>query len=373
MLFNDIIGQQAIKQSLRNLVHEERVPHALLINGAEGVGKLSLALAFAQYVNCERRTPEDACGTCPSCVKFAKMEHPDLHFVFPIIKPEGSKTAVCDDFVFDFRRFVLGNPYGTNNEWINRIASGKQGVIYEAESSEIVRKLSLKTYESEYKIMIIWQPERMHAVCANKLLKILEEPPEKTLFLLITEQPDALLTTIQSRTQRINVPLIDREDMSKAIQQRFSLPAEQALHVARIANGSFRKAIEVVESSEEQRFNYEQFVLFMRQAYQRHIFELKNWSDMMAKIGREKQKGFLRYAQRMLRENFILNLHQEELNYLNQDEMQFSQKFSPFVNERNIEKMMEQIALAELHIESNVQAKMVFLDLSLQFTHLLKK
>jgi DNA polymerase-3 subunit delta' len=373
VFFKDIIGQQAIKQRLQNLVHEERIPHALLISGAEGIGKLALALAFAQYVNCERRTPEDSCGTCPSCVKFAKLEHPDLHFVFPIIKPEGSKTAICDDFVFDFRRFILGNPYGTNNEWINRIASGKQGMIYEAESSEIVRKLSLKTYESEYKIMIIWQPERMHAMCANKLLKILEEPPEKTLFLLVSEQPDALLTTIQSRTQRINVPLIDRKDMTKAIQQRFSLTEEQSSHVARIANGNFRKAIEVIESSEEQQFNFEQFVFFMRKAYQRNIFELKTWSDMMAKIGREKQKSFFRYVQRMLRENFILNLHQEELNYLNQNEMQFSQKFSPFVNERNIEEMMEQVALAEVHIESNVQAKMVFLDLSLQFTHLLKK
>ena len=373
MFFKDIIGQQAIKQRLQNLVHEERIPHALLISGAEGIGKLPLALAFAQYVSCERRTQEDACGSCPSCVKFAKLEHPDLHFVFPIIKAEGSKTAICDDFVFDFRRFVLNNPYGTNNEWINRIASGKQGMIYEAESSEIVRKLSLKTYESEYKIMIIWQPERMHAVCSNKLLKILEEPPEKTLFLLVSEQPDALLTTIQSRTQRISVPLIDREDMSKAIQRQFNLTEEQSWHVARIANGNFHKAIEVIESSEEQQFNYDQFVFFMRKAYQRNVFELKSWSDMMAKIGREKQKSFFRYVQRMLRENFVLNLHLEELNYLNQDESQFSQKFSPFVNERNIEEMMEQVALAEAHIESNVQAKMVFLDLSLKFTHLLKK
>nr|WP_221202191.1 DNA polymerase III subunit delta' [Microbacter margulisiae] len=372
-MFRDIIGQETTKQRLKNLVHEERIPHALLINGSAGIGKLSLALAFAQYINCKHPTTDDACGTCPSCVKFAKLEHPDLHFVFPIVKLEKSKVAICDDFVSDFRHFLLQNPYGSNNDWMSQIASEKQGMIYEAESNEIVRKLSLKTYESEYKVMAIWQPERMNAVCANKLLKILEEPPAKTLFLLVSEQPDALLTTIQSRTQRINVPLIHNIDLAEAVQSRFNLSEEHARYVARIANGNFRKALEIIELNEEQKFNFEQFVYFMRQSYQRNVFELKSWSEMMAKIGRERQKSFISYVQKMLRENFILNLKQEELNYLNQDEMQFSQKFSPFVNERNIEAMMDQVDLAELHIEGNVQAKMVFLDLSLQFSHLLKK
>lgn len=374
MFFSTIIGQESVKERLRASVREQRIPHALLLCGGEGIGKLPLAIAFAQYVCCEHRTESDACGVCPSCVKFAKLAHPDLHFVFPIIKPENKSSAICDDFIVDFRKFVLEHPYGTVNEWINGISSGKQGMIYEAESAEILRKLSLKTYESEYKVMIIWQPEKMNISCANKLLKILEEPPEKTLFLLVSETPDMLLTTIQSRTQRINIPLIDSSTMIEALQQNFDLTPDVAASVTRIANGNYRKAEEIIRSSDENQFNFEQFVYLMRMAYARKVIELKQWSEMMAKIGREKQKGFFVYAQKMVRENFILNLHDNELNYLNNNEIDFSQKFSRFINESNVEIIMNDLALGERHIESNVQAKMVFFDLSLKFiVSLIKK
>jgi DNA polymerase-3 subunit delta' len=374
LFFSSIIGQEAIKQRLIATVQEQRIPHALLLCGGEGIGKLPLAIAFAQYVCCEHRTPTDSCGSCPSCVKFAKLAHPDLHFVFPIIKPEGKQSVVCDDFIAEFRDFVLEHPYGTVNEWINGIGSGKQGMIYEAESGEILRKLNLKTYESEYKVMIIWQPEKMNITCANKLLKILEEPPEKTLFLLVSETPDMLLATIQSRTQRINIPQIDRQALEEALHRKFSLTPESASNVARIANGNYRKAEEMIESSDENQFNLEQFIFLMRTAYARKVKEMKQWSEMMAKIGRERQKSFFVYAQKMVRENFILNLHEEELNYLNNNEETFSQRFAPFINERNIESIMTDLAIAERHIEGNVQAKMVFFDLSLKFiVSLIKK
>ncbi|MDP4201559.1 MAG: DNA polymerase III subunit [Bacteroidota bacterium] len=374
MFFSSIIGQEAIKQRLIAAVQEQRIPHALLLCGGEGIGKLPLAIAFAQYVCCEHRTATDSCGSCPSCVKFAKLAHPDLHFVFPIIKPEGKQSSVCDDFVAEFRNFVLEHPYGTVNEWINGIGSGKQGMIYEAESGEILRKLNLKTYESEYKVMIIWQPEKMNITCANKLLKILEEPPEKTLFLLVSEMPDMLLTTIQSRTQRINIPQIERASLEEALHRKFSLTPESAANVARIANGNYRKAEEMIESSDENQFNLEQFIFLMRTAYARKVKEMKQWSEIMAKIGRERQKSFFVYAQKMVRENFILNLHEEELNYLNNNEETFSQRFAPFINERNIESIMTDLAIAERHIEGNVQAKMVFFDLSLKFiVSLIKK
>ena len=374
MFFSSIIGQEPIKKRLIATVEEQRIPHALLLCGGEGIGKLPLAIAFAQYVCCEHRTPTDSCGVCPSCVKFAKLAHPDLHFVFPIIKPEGKQSVVCDDFIADFRHFVLEHPYGTVNEWINGIGSGKQGMIYEAESGEILRKLSLKTYESEYKVMIIWQPEKMNITCSNKLLKILEEPPEKTLFLLVSEMPDMLLTTIQSRTQRVNIPQIERADLEEALHRNFSLTPESAANVARIANGNYRKAEEMIESSDENQFNFEQFVYLMRTAYARKVKEMKGWSEMMAKIGRERQKSFFVYAQKMVRENFMFNLHEEELNYLNNNEETFSQRFSPFINEHNIEAIMTDLALAERHIEGNVQAKMVFFDLSLKFiVSLIKK
>lgn len=374
MFFSSIIGQEAIKQRLIATVQEQRIPHALLLCGGEGIGKLPLAIAFAQYVCCEHRTPTDSCGSCPSCVKFAKLAHPDLHFVFPIIKPEGKQSVVCDDFIAEFRNFVLEHPYGTVNEWINGIGSGKQGMIYEAESGEILRKLNLKTYESEYKVMIIWQPEKMNITCANKLLKILEEPPEKTLFLLVSEMPDMLLATIQSRTQRINIPQIDRVSLEEALHRKFSLTPESASNVARIANGNYRKAEEMIESSDENQFNLEQFIFLMRTAYARKVKEMKQWSEMMSKIGRERQKSFFVYAQKMVRENFILNLHDEDLNYLNNNEETFSQRFAPFINERNIEAIMTDLAIAERHIEGNVQAKMVFFDLSLKFiVSLIKK
>jgi hypothetical protein len=374
LFFSSIIGQEAIKQRLIATVQEQRIPHALLLCGGEGIGKLPLAIAFAQYVCCEHRTPTDSCGSCPSCVKFAKLAHPDLHFVFPIIKPEGKQSVVCDDFIAEFRNFVLEHPYGTVNEWINGIGSGKQGMIYEAESGEILRKLNLKTYESEYKVMIIWQPEKMNITCANKLLKILEEPPEKTLFLLVSEMPDMLLATIQSRTQRINIPQIDRVSLEEALHRKFSLTPESASNVARIANGNYRKAEEMIESSDENQFNLEQFIFLMRTAYARKVKEMKQWSEMMSKIGRERQKSFFVYAQKMVRENFILNLHDEDLNYLNNNEETFSQRFAPFINERNIEAIMTDLAIAERHIEGNVQAKMVFFDLSLKFiVSLIKK
>jgi len=374
MFFSTIIGQETVKERFRASVREQRIPHALLLCGGEGIGKLPLAIAYAQYICCEHRTPTDACGECPSCVKFAKLSHPDLHFVFPIIKPENKTTAVCDDFITEFRKFVLQQPYGTVNEWINGISSGKQGMIYEAESAEILRKLSLKTYESEYKVMIIWQPEKMNISCANKLLKILEEPPEKTLFLLVSETPDMLLTTIQSRTQRINIPLIDVQTMTENLQQKFSLTPEAAANVARIANGNFRKAEEIIQSSDENQFNFDQFIYLMRMAYSKKVAELKQWSEMMSKIGREKQKNFFVYAQKMVRENFMLNLHEKELNYLNNNEIDFSQKFSRFITENNVEIIMQDFALAERHIEGNVQAKMVFFDLSLKFiVSLIKK
>ena len=186
MLFSDIIGQELIKEQLRQTVRAQRLPHAQLFSGAEGVGKLPLALAYAQYINCENRNENDSCGVCPSCVKYNKLIHPDLHFVFPVIKPAGRSSVVCDDFINEFRAMVLENKHFSLNDWYARISGdAKQGMIYANESQEIIRKLNLKTYESEYKIMIIWLPEKMNNQCANKLLKILEEPPEKTVFLLV--------------------------------------------------------------------------------------------------------------------------------------------------------------------------------------------
>jgi DNA polymerase III subunit delta' len=385
MQFSKVLGQQAIKERLIRMVTDQRIPHAMLFRGAEGVGKLALAIAFARYIACENRTETDSCGVCPSCVKYEKLAHPDLHFVFPVIKPANKNSVVCDDFVGQFRKFFIANPYSGVNEWFSVIADdAKQGMIYANESQEIIRKLSLKTYESEYKVMIIWLPERMNIVCANKLLKILEEPPEKTLFLLVSNNPDELLTTILSRTQHLNIPRLEAGDIVTALlsDQGRDITQHDALNIARIANGSYLSALNLLKEGDEKKQNFERFVTVMRLAWQvgnqkdyAALRSLKKWSDDMAAstLGRERQKGFLGYAQHMTRENFILNLQNAGLNYLNLEESGFSSRFARFIHERNVEELMQEFSLAERHIEQNVNAKMVFFDLSLKLIMLLKK
>ena len=385
MYFSDLIGQQDIKNRLIQTVKENRIPHAQLLRGPEGVGKLGLAIAYARYICCENRGETDACGTCPSCVKYNKLAHPDLHFVFPVIKPTGKSSVVCDDFVADFRSTLIESPYFSMQDWYARISDdAKQGMIYGNESQEIIRKLSLKTYESEYKIMIIWLPEKMNDTCANKLLKILEEPPEKTVFLLVSNAPDDIITTILSRTQHIHVPRLTIDDIVLALLQNCDLDITQqdAVNVARISNGSYLAALAILGEDDENKVNFERFVMIMRLAWQvgnrkdhASLKTLRKWSDEMAAsaIGRERQKKFLQYAQHMTRENFILNLQQTDLNYLTTYETDFSRKFSPFINERNVEDIMKEFALAERHIEQNVNAKMVFFDLVLKIIMLLKR
>ncbi len=373
MLFNEIIGQTAVKERLLRSVKEGKIPHAQLFAGKEGVGKLPLAIAFAQYVCCTDKKENDACGACPSCVKFSKLVHPDLHFVFPVVKP-GTSAVVCDNFVEEFREIILEKKYFSYNDWLQKLNAGnKQATIYVNESNEINRKLSLKSYESDYKIMIIWQPEKMNDECANKLLKIIEEPPSKTLFILVSENPDAIITTIQSRTQRINIPNIEIAELRNAITSHFTIAAEDAGDIAHIADGSYISAVETIEMSDENKENFDRFISIMRLAYAKNVKGIKEWSEQMATIGRERQKSFLAYAQRMIRENFMLNFKHKELNYLTKNEYDFSVRFSPFINERNVIDIMNEFALAESHIERNVNAKMVFFDLSLKFIVLLKK
>jgi DNA polymerase-3 subunit delta' len=385
MLFSEIIGQQEVKKRFIRTVAEQRIPHAQLLRGPEGVGKLGLAIAYAQYICCENRTEKDSCGVCPSCIKYKKLAHPDLHFVFPVIKPANKTSVVCDDFIADFRSMILNTPYFGVNEWYAKISGdAKQGMIYGNESEEIIRKLSLKTYESEYKVMIIWLPEKMNIACANKLLKILEEPPEKTVFLLVSNEPDQLLATILSRTQHIQIPRLSEIEITNALfkNDKLEIDVEDAKYASHIASGSYLNAIAILNEGDENKLNFERFRMVMRLAWMvgnkkdhASLKTLKKWSDDMAAagIGRERQKNFLTYAQRLTRENFIRNLQQPELNYLTSVEADFSQNFSPFIHERNVEGLMTEFALAERHIEQNVNAKMVFFDLTLKIIMLLKK
>ncbi len=372
MFFKDIIGQEDVKEQLIGSVKRGTVPHARLFCGPEGVGKLSLAISYAQYLNCLDPQDNDSCGKCSSCLKYKKLAHPDLHFVFPVIKKD--KKEVCDDYINEWRTFVGEHPYFSLSQWLAYVgAENAQGMIYAKESEEIIRKLSLKIYEAKYKTMIIWLPEKMHEACANKLLKIIEEPYDKTVFLLVSNTPDQIITTIQSRCQRVNIHNIAESSIVEALKSEYNITEEDAATVAHIANGSYLKAIETISLDEEHKFFFNLFVQMMRSSYARSIKDIKAIANEIATVGRERQKNFLVYCQRMIREYFVSNLKHSEMIYLNQDESRFGTRFAPFINEKNIIDFTAELALAERHIEQNVNAKMVFFDLCLKITMLLKR
>jgi DNA polymerase-3 subunit delta' len=372
MYFKDIIGQEEAKERLIQNVKEGKIAHAQLFCGGQGIGKLPLAIAYARYLSCQNPNDEDACGKCPNCVKFDKLAHPDLHFVFPVVKKKSSKETVSDDYLPEWRELLKDTPYFNLPMWLQAMGTeNQQALIYVKESDGIIRKLSLKSSQGGYKIMIIWMPEKMNTECSNKLLKLLEEPPAQTLFLLVSEEPDALLTTIQSRTQRIQLHGIREEAIATQLVQRYGVQQEDAVHIAHLSAGNFLKALETIHLNEDSKQFFELFVNLMRLAYQRKIREMKQWSETLAAMGREKQKNFLNYCQQMLRENFIYNFRVSSLVYMNAEERNFSSRFAPFVNEKNVIGIMNELSEAQRHIEQNVNAKMVFFDFALKMIVLL--
>ena len=371
MYFSNIIGQEGVKAQLRRCVDENRLAHALLITGPKGNGKLPIAVALAHYLLCQQRHNGDACNSCPTCVKMNKLIHSDVHFVFPVVKKKsGSDNApISDDYIAEWRELFQKNPYFSYSDWLTTMGvENQQPMIYERESSEILHKLSMQSREGGWKIVIIWLPEKMKEACSNKLLKIIEEPPTDTLFLLVSEEPDTIIPTILSRTQRVEIPRIERNDIIEALVSRYGLTAEDALRVATQSAGNWEKAEEQLRIDTEKELYLEYFSRLMRIAYARNIREMKVWSEQVAALGRERQKGLMEYCQRMIRENFIMNFKHNEMVYLSEDEHNFSVRFSPFVNENNIFGIMEELSEAQRHIERNVNAKMVFFDLALRMT-----
>ncbi|MBO5664954.1 MAG: DNA polymerase III subunit delta [Bacteroidaceae bacterium] len=368
VFFKDIIGQTAIVDRLRRSVDENKLAHALLISGPQGNGKLPIAIALANYLLCGG-SGNDACGACPACVKLSKYIHSDLHFVFPVKKKKGGSDSapVSDDYIAEWRDLLLKNPYFSYDDWLARLdVENQQPMIYERESSEILHKLSMQSREGGWKVVIIWLPEKMKEACSNKLLKIIEEPPHKTLFLLVSEEPDKIIATILSRTQRIDVPRISQTDIENALISRYGLAFDDAKAVAQQSAGNWEKAEEQLSVSEEKALYLDLFMQLMRVAYARNIREMKAWSERVAAMGRERQKRLLEYCQRMIRENFIMNFKDDSMLYMSQAERNFSVRFSPFVNERNIFGIMEELSETQRHIEHNVNAIIVFFYMSLR-------
>lgn len=373
-MFDNIIGQKEYIASLRTAIDNNRLPHALLISGNEGTGGLALAYAAAQYLICPHRHDGDACGQCPQCLQLGKLQHPDVHFVFPVVRKKNQKEApISLDYMGEWRNAFLNNHYLTLNEWTATSGEeNKQAGIFVAEANNIIKTLSVKPFESDYRVMIIWLPEKMNEETANKLLKIIEEPNDMTHFFLVSQEPERIIGTIQSRVQRINLPPIADVDIQQALVSRFNCPQDKAIDYARMSHGSYVEALKLLNDDEERSFYFTKFCEMMRLSYAKKLFDMKEWSEEMSGIGRERQKAYLQYAQQMIRENFIMNFNTPSLNYLNESERTFSSRFHAFVNHNNVTGIMDELALAEKDIMQNVNAKMVFFDLSLKLIMLLK-
>lgn len=373
MKFEKVIGQYEIKEKLTQSFFSNRLSHSYLFYGIPGVGKLSLAIAFAQFLSCENKTETDSCGECPSCKKYEKLIHPDLHFVFPVISGSGKKS-ISDTYISQWRQIVLEDPYFSFREWMIKLGSeNKQGGIYADESSEILRKLNLKTFESDFKIMIIWLPEKMNISCANKLLKILEEPPHNTVFILVSDNNENILTTIRSRTQPVKILGIDDVPLKDFLINKYNIDEERAADIVKISNGSLLEAEEQITLSEETRYNLEQFIKLMRIAYSRKVDEAMKWAEDISKTGREAQKSFLHYCSILLRENFVYNYKLSLLNYMTHEEEDFAKNFAKFITIKNVSVLSELFNLAHFHIERNGNAKIIFTDITFNIMKTLKK
>jgi DNA polymerase-3 subunit delta' len=335
---------------------------------------VAMAIAYAQYISCRNRTETDSCGVCPSCHKYNKLAHPDLHFVFPIFNSPKTKNPVSDDFIGQWREMVLNDPYFDLGNWLSFIeAENAQGLIYERESDSIFKKLNLKSFESEFKVMIIWLPEKMHVACANKLLKLIEEPPNKTLFILITEDEEAVISTIRSRAQLIKFPFIDKDSMKDALLEMEGIDRDLIPDAVHLANGNFTKAKLFINPSDDELFYFQKFQDMMRQAYKREVLEQIQWANEMAGIGRDKQKAFFAFALRMIREYFVMNMKQSEMVYLNQKEKAWGKQFAPFINERNIVPFFNEFEKGITHISWNGNPRIIFLDTALRMVRLIKR
>lgn len=370
MVYEDIIGQQEAKQRLIRMVREERIPHALLFTGREGCGNLPAALAFTQHLYCVGEKNNGPCGTCSPCIKVSKLAHPDLHFVFPIAKSKDVKSSA--DVIKEFREFFLRNRYLTLSAWFNELsAENKQPIIPVEEANDILRKLSYTSYEGSYKIMIIWQPEKMNAEAANKLLKILEEPPEMTIFILVANYPDQLLATIMSRVQQIPFYPVSENEIADALVAFYKVSPDVAKQTAMLADGSYAEAITLLTQNEDNISFLNNFQSFMRLALKFDCGKALQWIDENATSGRERQKQFLQYSLQVFRDSLMYNFGERNLVKLNGQEKEFLEKFAPFISQRNYEKLVEEFNTNYYYVERNANPKILFMDLLLKTNELI--
>lgn len=374
MRFRDIPGHEDVKERLRAMANERRVPHALLLEGPVGSAKFMLIRALAQYIHCENHTPDgDSCGKCPSCLQHQTFNHIDTIYSFPVIKKAG-KSTISNDCFGEFKNFISDSPYMDIEKWIAMLGNiNSQPVIYVEEGAELIRRLNFTARQSLFKIVLLWLPERLKEETANKLLKLIEEPHPDTIFLMSSDNSRAILPTIYSRVQRIAVSRYSDDEIKHFLTASYPVSETDAETLARLSSGNVIEALSLVDISRMRQQFLDYFIELMRKAYQRKIGLLRQWSNDVAALGREQIIKFLDYASRLIRENFILNLHVDRLNYLTEDERKFSVNFARFINERNVLKMFEVLNKAREDIAGNANPKIVLFDLAVKTILLIKQ
>ena len=373
MLFNQIIGQEHIKKHLQQSAENGRVPHAQLFVGKEGCGTLPMAIAYAQFLLCNFSDAVDSCN-----IKCNKLQHPDLHFAFPVTTSDAvKKNPVSDLFLEDWRHFVADQPYGSLFNWLQQIGvENKQGLIGVDEAEAVVKKLQLKSYEGGFKVMIIWMAEKMNIAAANKLLKLIEEPPNKTVFLLITENEEQIINTIRSRCQALHFPALSEQDIANALVVNHQVEDKEAINIAHQAEGNFNKALHLMQSDAADLVFEEWFIAWIRTAFRAKgnaavVQQLISWSDTIAKTGRETQKRFLEYCLQFFRQALLMNYKSDQLVFMETKSSFDLSKFAPFVHSENILDIEKELNDAMYHIERNGNAKIILLDLSMKLTRFL--
>lgn len=372
MLFKDIPGLDTVKDLLLQSVQRSQVAHALLFDGHNGSAALAMALAFSTYINCENRESTDACGQCPSCIQMKKLVHPDVHFIFPVAKTKLQEVPTSDAFLPLWRQFINNSPFVSFSEWLEFIdAENKQAIISVEEARNILRKLTLKSYQGEYKILILWKPELMNISSSNALLKILEEPPAKTLFLLVSDQIDKLLVTILSRTQRIRIPTFSDQEMQQYLSSFYGLESEKAKQITYLSEGNMSAARLLMQEDADKRPTF--FAEWMRICYKKDIHQLIKTADIFDGFSKESQKMILEYSLGIFRDMMVHLQNATELVRVPEEEYEFVQRFSKTVSFHSLEIMIQETNEAYFHIERNVRAKMVFLDISFAIANSFRK
>lgn len=362
-----------MKSRLRNMADTGKLPHALLLEGPAGIGKMSLARAFAQYIHCSHPTADgDSCGQCPSCQQHASFNHIDTIFSFPVVKKD--KLKYSDDYLQEFKELLSEGMFMNFEKWLLKLDNiNAQPLIYVDEANELIRKLNYTAHGSKYKIVIMWLPERMKEDAANKLLKLVEEPYSDTIFIFVSDNGRQILPTIYSRTQRITVKRYDEETIGQYLSETYALEDEDARETAHLSGGNMAMAIEMLSLKKDSSKFLELFMELMRKAYTRSVADLKKWAEKVNDLGRERSMKFYDYCSKMMRENFILNINIPSINYMNKAEREFSVKFSPFINERNVENLITVMDNAKKDIGANALGKLVNFDVAIKVILFLRK